>query len=73
VSKQNILVGTVFPFRILEFVSFILSVLAMDKHYNRRKLILHIMRVTTKARSEKPKYLPHQIFNTFTDAAYVAG
>jgi len=71
-SKQDILVGTVFPFRILEFGSFILSVFAMDMQYNRRKLILHIMRVTTKARSEKSKYLPHQIFNTFTYTVYVA-
>jgi hypothetical protein len=72
VSKQNILVGNVFPFRILEFGSFILSVLAMDRNYNRRKLILHIMRVKAKARSEKPKYLPHQIFNTFSYTIYVA-
>jgi hypothetical protein len=72
VSKQNISVGTVFPFTILEFGSFILTVLTMDKHYNRRKLILHIIRVTAKARSEKSKYLPHQIFKTFTYALYVA-
>jgi len=72
VSKQDILVGTVFPFRILEFGGFILSVLAMEEHYNRRKLILHIMRVTAKAKSEKPKYLPHQIFNTFTYTVNVA-
>jgi len=44
----------------------------MDKHYNRRKVILHIMRVSAKARSEKQKYLSHQIFNTFTYVMYVA-
>jgi len=71
-SKQDILVGTVFPLRVLEFESFILSVLAMGMHYNRRKLILHIMRVTAKTRSEKPKYLPHRIFNTFTYTVYMA-